>query len=55
MGIKAKKRAIRIKIRSEEMSRLRDVEKMSYQDIGKIFGVSRQRVWQLVYNFKHKK
>ena len=49
MGIKAEKRYLKAKIRRDEMSRLRDIEKLSYQDIGQIFGISRQRVWDLLH------
>lgn len=55
MGIKAEKRSLNAKIRRDEMSRLRNIEKLSYQDIAQMFGVSRQRVWELLNNKKKTK
>lgn len=54
MGIKAEKRSLKAKIRIDEMSRLRDIDKLSYQDIGQMFGISRQRVWDLLHPEKRK-
>lgn len=54
MGIKAEKLYLKAKIRRDEMSRLRDIEKLSYQDIAQMFGISRQRVWDLLHPEKRK-
>lgn len=36
------------KKRRNEMSTLRNEKGLSYQDIGKIYGISRQRVWGII-------
>jgi hypothetical protein len=40
---------------SEKMLRLRDVNKLTYNQIGKIFGVSLERARQLIFRIKRRK